>query len=566
MENGLMMIGVIVGVVIGLVFIIGMVFARLYQRASKEIAFVRTGMGGQRVILNGGALVLPIVHEIIPVNMNTLRLEVRRANEQALITRDRMRVDVAVEFYVRVKPTEESIADAAQTLGQKTMDPEVLKDLVEGKFVDVLRSVAAEMSMEELHEKRTNFVQSVHQAVSEDLLKNGLELETVSLTGLDQTNLEYLNEKNAFDAQGMTSLTRLIEAKRKERNDIQQDTEVNIKRKNLEAAQLRLTLERDEEYAEMEQQREIATRKASQMAEIAREQAQQEQEAEQARIIARQQVEQASIASALEIEKARIQKEQLVRESDISKEKAVAIAGQERDIAVAEKSRAKSVAQAEADLARAKAAQAEEQVITAREVEQAERVKKVQLVEAAQQAERDAINVTTAAHAEEEAARDKAEAITTLAQAEAERVRIASRADADAELMQAEAQQRRYEVEAAGKQSLNEAANLLSAEQIAMQVRLTLIEHLPAIIAESVKPMEQIESIRIVQADGLTGGGRSSEGEPASGNLADQVVSSAMRYRAQAPLLDGLLNELGMQGGNLNDLTAGVRDHQQPSA
>ena len=90
-------------------------FARLYRRSSKEISFVRTGFGGQKVIVNGGALVFPVLHETIPVNMNTLRLEVRRANEAALITKDRMRVDVQAEFYVRVQPTTESIANAAQT-------------------------------------------------------------------------------------------------------------------------------------------------------------------------------------------------------------------------------------------------------------------------------------------------------------------------------------------------------------------------------------------------------------------------------------------------------------------
>ena len=125
-------------------FALGLVFARLYQRASKEISFVRTGLGGQKVIMDGGALVLPVLHEIIPVNMNTLKLEVLRAREQALITKDRMRVDVQAEFYVRVQPTAESIANAAQTLGRRTMEPEALKELVEGKFVDALRAVAAE--------------------------------------------------------------------------------------------------------------------------------------------------------------------------------------------------------------------------------------------------------------------------------------------------------------------------------------------------------------------------------------------------------------------------------------
>ena len=50
---------------------------------------------------------------------------------------------------------------------------------MEGKFVDALRSVAAEMRMEELHEKRTDFVQKVQSTLNEELSKNGLELETV---------------------------------------------------------------------------------------------------------------------------------------------------------------------------------------------------------------------------------------------------------------------------------------------------------------------------------------------------------------------------------------------------
>ena len=119
----LVSIGTIAGVILVALIVLGLILTRLYRRASKEVSFVRTGFGGEKVIMNGGAMVLPVLHEIIPVNMNTLRLEVRRAAQQALITRDRMRVDVMAEFYVRVKPSAESIATAAQTLGMKTMSP-----------------------------------------------------------------------------------------------------------------------------------------------------------------------------------------------------------------------------------------------------------------------------------------------------------------------------------------------------------------------------------------------------------------------------------------------------------
>lgn len=142
-----------------ILFIIGIIFARLYRRASAEQAFVRTGLGGQKVVMSGGAIVMPIFHEIIPINMNTLKLEVSRSTIDSLITKDRMRVDVVVAFFVRVKPSVEGIATAAQTLGQRTLSPEDLRMLVEDKFVDALRATAAQMTMHELQDTRENFVQ-----------------------------------------------------------------------------------------------------------------------------------------------------------------------------------------------------------------------------------------------------------------------------------------------------------------------------------------------------------------------------------------------------------------------
>ncbi len=546
----LMEILILAGIALFGLLCIFLIMARLYRRASKECSYVRTGLGGQRVIVNGGGLVFPVFHELIPVNMNTLKLYVERAKEAALITRDRMRVDVQAEFFVRVQPTEESIANAAQTLGRKTLEPQLLKDLVEGKFVDALRSVAAEMGMEELHEQRSLFVQKVQQVVSEDLLKNGLELEAVSLTGLDQTSKEYFNPDNAFDAEGLTKLTEAIELRRKKRNEIQQETEVEIQKKNLIAEQQKLTLSREEEYAKLQQQREIEIRRAHQQAEIATQRAEKAREAQQSQIEAQQQIDQAKITAERAIQDQRIAMEQQLKEREVAKaravqtaeieqQKTVQLAEQERAIAIAEKSRAQSEAQAAADLARASAVQAQEQVDTVREVERAERQKKIELVEASKKAERDMIGVTIAAQAEMKAAEDRAQAVLTAANASADQRRIQAQADSDAERLRAQAAEQRYAVDAEGQRRLNEAANMLSADQIAMQIKLAVLRHLPEIVRESVKPMEQIEGIRIVQVEGLGGGnGPAGGGDTGSssaagaGNLAEQVVTSALRYRA----------------------------------
>lgn len=544
-------VATIAGAIFGFLLLTGLVFARLYKRASKEVSFVRTGFGGQKVIMNGGALLFPVLHERIPVNMNTLRLEVRRAEGEALITKDRMRVDVRAEFYVRVQPTAESIANAAQTLGQRTMRPQDLKELVEGKFVDALRAVAAEMAMEELHEQRVNFVQKVQLAVSEDILKNGLELESVSLTGLDQTSREFFNPDNAFDAEGLTRLTQAIQARRKLRNDIEQQTEVEIQRKNLEAESQRLTIQRDVEYARLEQQREVEIRRAEQAAMIARERAEREREAEEVKILANQKVRESGITSERAVAERDILKEQAIESARVEMSKQVALAEQERDIAVAEKSRAKSEADAAADAARAIAARAAELVTTTRDTEIAEREKAIQLIEARKAAEQQAIALKVAAETEKLAAADSAEAKRILAEADAAQQRITAQGAAEAEKVRAEALRQVYDAEAEGKRKINEAANVLSADQIAMQIRQALITALPGIIEQSVKPMERIEGIKILHVEGL--GGVSGGGSPGDGaaGLPDQAVNAALRFRAQAPLLDSLLAELGLK---VNDL------------
>lgn len=556
---------------------IGLILARLYKRSSKEVSFVRTGFRGQKVILNGGAIVLPVLHEIIPVNMNTLRLEVKRENQQALITRDRMRVDVMAEFYVRVKPTEESIANAAQTLGMKTMTPSELKELVEGKFVDSLRAVAAEMGMEELHEQRVEFVNKVQAAVSEDLLKNGLELESVSLTGMDQTSREYFNPDNAFDAEGLTKLTQEIEERRKIRNDIEMDTQVAIENKNLEAQRKQLEIAKEKEYAVLQQQRELEIRRATQATEIAQEKALKRQEAEQAGIEAEKKIKQSTIAAEQAIETDNILKEQIIKEKDIFKNKTIEtarieqtktieLAEQDKAIAIAEKSKAKSLSEAEADKARALAIREAEKVITVQETEKAERIKAVELVQARKVAEREAISIQVAAESEKIAALDRADAVTTIANAEASKQRIEASGEAEAEKLRAEAAEVRYRVDAAGEKALNEARNMLSNEQIAMQIRIELLKHLPEIIKESVKPMEQIDGIKIIQVDGLNNapihGGSGDNLSEHKASLSDQLVNSALRYRGQAPLIDSLLADIGLKGDNLNSLTEVLKPDQ----
>ena len=556
--------------------IIGFIVATMFVKASSEMSFVRTGFGGKKVIKEGGAVVLPVVQIVTWVRLSTLKLQVEKSNQEALITKDRMRVDITAEFYMRVKPEEESIAMAAQTLGDRTQNPAKLKELMEGKFVDVLRSVAMEMEMAELFEKRSDFVQKVQNNIREDLTKNGLELETVSLTGLDQTSKEHFNEDNAMDAEGLTKLTKIIEERKKERNDIEKENSVLIEQKNLETEKKKLEIAKEKKFASLEQERDIVNRTETENAAKAKIEAEQaklandakvesEKEIKTAQIVAGKILEEENIKKAQAVEAATIEKEQVIQTATIQqqkaieaakieKEKTIELANQQRDIEVAEKSKEKSEADKEASEALSQAVAAEEKVTTARETEIAERQKAITIIKAEEESGYESAKVKVIAQADKEAAEDRAEAI-----------KIEAQAKADAVTIQADADERKYEVDAEGQEKLNEAENKLSEQIISMRIKLETVTHLTAMIEASVKPLEKIDAFKVFNVSGLTNGNGGKETGNTGGGYATNLVDELLKFRAQSPVIDNIIKELGL-GSNLSDViqkAAGVPEKKK---
>lgn len=683
----------------------------LYRHSSKDQSFVRTGSGGERVVMGGGALVIPIIHDITVVNMNAIPIEVRRQGEQSLITKNKMRVDITTEFFVRVIATEQGVSTAARTLGARTLDPVALREVIQGRLVDAMASVTATMTMNEIHENRAAFVKQVADLVKDVLAMNGLELETVALTSLNQADISVFDPSNHFDAEGLTLIVRETEERRKLRNQIENETKVQIKLRDFEAEQRVIEIDRDLEYVRIEQTRDIEAKKAQQAAAIEAErstsqiaithsrtkaeeeaeriliakgraideerirtenhvkaleierqrdtelteissktrieneriQARQQVEAEriqreheirEAQIASRQQialhetkadgeVESARLATQQDVETARIQTTKLVelasvereKEITVSSEKAKAeteraaltkklavenerlkteeeirsreitrqhkiklaetasfrevedarvvaereieelriaarkyierfeieqsmeieIADKERLIAVVNKAIDEAVARTNEAEAQRKLALSQEKIETSRAEEKANRSKTVEIIDATARAEREAIRL--------------------VKQSEAEKT--ASELRAEAEMAEAKAAEFRYEVDSGGNRKLNEAENVRSEESRRSAILEGVVTRLPEIIREQVKPMENIDSIKILQVDGLPGlnspsdGGSAGGGGGGGGNISDQVVNSAMKYRTQVAFVDGLMEEIGLPLKNL---------------
>lgn len=536
----------LLGLVVLIVAIV--VVARFYVRGTRETSLVKTGVGGRRVVMDGGVIAVPYFHQISRVNMQSLRLEVGRRGEAALITKDRLRVDVGAEFYVSVIATEEGIARAAQTLGNRTFDAAKLRELIEGKLVDALRAVAARFTMDELHENRGRFVGEVRESLVESLARNGLELDTVSLTALDQTPFKALDENNAFNAVGMRKLAEVIAKSKKERAEIDADAEVSVRRAAMQATRLKLQIDLEEQTAQIAQVQQIETLKAAQMAEVVQRKADSELASTRARIEMEQRIRAADIDRERSIREAEIAQQKALAEAQIARERDVALAEQQRQIAIAEQSRAESQARALADAARAEAVRAAEAVPTAKQVAEAERRKAIALLAAQQETEIAGTRARMAAQTEAATATDRASARLKAAQTDAETSALRTAATRNELMAQAD-----------GRRAMAEADNALDERAVAMRIELAKVDALPRVVAEMVKPAEKIDSIRIHHVGGLGGAGgagaASAAGEGAGRAPVNQALDSIMSMAVQMPALKKLGEDLGM---SLDSGLAGV--------
>ncbi|MBL6865136.1 MAG: flotillin [Rhodospirillales bacterium] len=512
--------------------------AKFYQRATQEVSLIKTGVGGRKVIVDGGTIAIPWFHEVSKVNMQTLRLQVERVGESALITNDKLRVDVGAEFYVSVEASADGIALAAQTLGNRTFNSDKLRELIEGKLIDALRSIAAQFTMDELHENRGDFVAKVRDALVGSMARNGLELDTVSLTALDQTPFDHLDENNAFNAVGMRRLAEVIAKSKKERAEIDADADVSVRRAAMEASKRKLEIDLQAQEAEISQVQQIENLKSRQLAEVAKQKADSEQAAAQARIKMEQEIRISDIA-----------RERAIREAEIAHERDVALANQERDISLAEKSKEQSKAKAEADIAKADGVRASETILTAREIAEAERRKEIALIVSQQENKVRGDQLRMSAAAEKDASKDRAE--TKKQQA---------KADAEASEILTLAKKQQLIVEAEGQQEMAKAVNSYTPDAVAMKVDLARIEALPKVIAEMIKPAEKIDSIKIHHVSGLgqkNGTGIIGEGSNAEKPVINQAIDSILDMAVQLPAVKKIGDELGI---SVSDGITGATD------
>lgn len=445
----------------GVILISIALFTLLYVKTPPHLAFIRTGLGGKKVVIDGGTIVLPIVQDIQWISLETYKLEVFKSGREALITKDKLRVDIGAEFYVKVEPTEESIEMASRSLGERSFSGEGVKALVEEKLVSALRAVAATMDMVEIHENRRLFEEKVMENLKESLKQNGLTLENVSVYYLDQTDKNYFDPNNIFDAEGLRQITAQTSMRLKERNEIERNTEIAIKQKDVETFKLKLQLDKDRAFAEADQNFQVETYRSQKYAEIEQFKAQQEKITREAIIQRERAIKEAEIQSEIAI----IKQAKMREEAEIEKQKAIEQLKRDLEISILLKEKEKSETEALKLEANAIEEEAKQKIITVAEKAKAERLKEIAIIDALK---------------ELEIAEQKAKAVEILARS----------------------RMKEGEAESFVQMKKFEAENVLSEKIINRDILLNLIEKAPSIISELMSPAKNIDSIKVLHIDG----------------------------------------------------------------
>ena len=466
-----------------LICVILITITKLYKRTKASEAFVRTGMGGLKVIRDGGSLVLPVVHQTVMVSLETIKLEVLRIGADALITSDKLRADIKAEFFVRIQPEDLAIQAAARSLGDKVSEANSIRGseykqsviaLLEDKLISALRTSAACKTLEQLNSERNEFLKEVTQLVTDDLKHNGFLLETVTISRLDQTDVSNLKDSNIFDAQGARTIAEITQKNLTEKNKILREGDQARTAQDVQTRTAVLELERKRAEAEATQAAQIATIKADQ------ERITKEKQMEAQRAI---DVSQADNAKQTEV--AKIIQKQAVEVSQRAQQEAIVEADKKVEIAKRNQLRAiadsdAEKAQAEAKLADAEAerAKARQNITTVELVAAADRERQKTIIEAQAVAERGFVTAQKAADADAYRIKVEADAKKASADAEAEATTKKATAEATANQRRAEGNKALLVAEAEGLQAkaLAEAAGQKALAMVPVEVNARQVE------------------------------------------------------------------------------------------
>ncbi len=543
--------------------------SKFFVKAEAGEALVKTGFGlATPGVSLSSAFVIPLIHRVDTLDLTVKTVRIVRREHESLSCADGIRAEVEVDFYIKINPMEDDIQHVAATIGcDRASNIAILRELFEAKFADALKTAGAKLQFDQLYHNRRAFRDEILAALGEDgdqeIVLNGYKLDDVAIQYLEQLPLEMHNEDNVLDARGRKEIAERTSSEVESANQRLRQKEVTIAEQDREAQVRQLSIEQDIKEREAKQEREIREAESTEHAQTQKTEAEQQQVAEEARIRTErrvrvaeeereQEVTEAEIKRERAVSLAKEQKQEEIESAKVRRERAVSLANEEkqqdieiarinREAAEAETQKTKLTKLEETALQEAEFVRADEQKETVRAVERANRTKQIEVIEAEQDAEveRQERQVEADVQAYE---------IRTVAEANLE----AAQLDADAAEKKALAVKTVGLAEAEVRRAELDAENAIQQQVILAQSLEQLIPQLPELVEKLVQPAEQIDSIRVLNVNGLEGSPSLSaqpSGDGAQGrssSITGDVMGTVLNVGLLMPVIREVMQ--GLQG------------------
>ena len=400
--------------------------SNFYIKVGPDEAIVRTGYGGIKVVIDGGTIVVPVLHRYEKMDLTLKSFEIAREGSEGLICKDNIRADIKTAFFIRVDKTVDEIKEVSQSIGcKRASQVETLRELFDAKFSEALKTVGKQFEFVELYDKRDKFKNEILKVIGTDL--NGYRLDDCAIDYLEQTRLELLNPNNILDAEGIKKITELTSQEKIKENHFTREREKTLKKQDVQAAEAILELERQRIEATEKQKREVSEIQARENAAAAKVNEEQRLEAERARISVDEELgiatenknRQILVAQRSKERTDAVEIERITRDKNleiIERERAVGLASVEKEKALElERRNIQEVIRERVMVERA-VVEEQQKIKDTEAFASAERTKKVEVVAAEAAAEQSLVKEIKAA----EAARKAAESLAAKVRLEAD--------------------------------------------------------------------------------------------------------------------------------------------------
>ncbi len=186
---GLLEIGTIVGGLVVVVLLVLGLLASMFKKVGPNQALIVYGVGGNKVVKGGGAVVWPLVQQSRELSLELMSFDV--APQQDLYTSQGVAVNVEAVTQIKVKSDTVSILTASEQFLSKP--PAEREGLIRLVMEGHLRGIVGQLTVEQIVKEPEMVADRMRSNVAEDVAKMGLEVISFTIREVRDNNEYILN-------------------------------------------------------------------------------------------------------------------------------------------------------------------------------------------------------------------------------------------------------------------------------------------------------------------------------------------------------------------------------------